>query len=82
MLVGNILFVNSHAILKMAILYSIVGLIHFLFRKKFLAISIHPEKAEKAGMHIRLWDFLFYSTFGIVVTSSVEIAGVLWFFLI
>ena len=39
-----------------------------------------PEKAEAQGMSIRLWDFLFYASFGFVVTSSVSIAGVLLVF--
>ena len=43
-------------------------------------ISMHPHEAEKQGMSIRLWDFLFYSSFGFVVTSSVAIAGVLLVF--
>ena len=31
-------------------------------------------------MNIRFWDFLFYASFGFVVTSSVAIAGVLLVF--
>src|SRR5207245_3213097 len=32
------------------------------------------------GFNVRLWDFLFYASFGFVVTSSVAIAGVLLVF--
>jgi len=80
MLVGNILSVSWAEVRKTALLYGGVGLFHFLLRKKFLLISMHPEEAEKQGMSIRLWDFLFYSSFGFVVTSSVAIAGVLLVF--
>ncbi len=80
MLVGNILFVKWTEIVKMAVLYSVVGLFHFVYRKKFLLISLNPEEAQKQKLSIRWWDFLFYATFGIVVTSSVEIAGVLLVF--
>jgi zinc/manganese transport system permease protein len=80
MLVGNILAVSWAEVRKTAFLYGAVGLFHFLLRKKFLMISMHPEEAEKRGMSIRLWDFLFYSSFGFVVTSSVAIAGVLLVF--
>ncbi|MDI6780200.1 MAG: metal ABC transporter permease [Bacteroidota bacterium] len=80
MLVGNILFVQWPEIIKMAILYSIIGLFHFLYRKKFLLISLNPEEAQRQRIPIRWWDFLFYATFGVVVTSSVEIAGVLLVF--
>ena len=80
MLVGNILAVSWAEVRKTALLYGAVGLFHFLLRKKFLMISMHPQEAEKQGMSIRLWDFLFYSSFGFVVTSSVAIAGVLLVF--
>src|SRR6476469_7890902 len=50
MLVGNILSVSWHDVIKTAALYSAVGLFHFVFRKKFLAISMDREKAEASGM--------------------------------
>jgi zinc/manganese transport system permease protein len=61
-------------------LYGAIGLFHYVFRKRFLAISIDPDKAEAEGVSIRFWDFLFYASFGFVVTSSVAIAGVLLVF--
>jgi zinc/manganese transport system permease protein len=80
MLVGNILAVSWDEVWKTAVLYAIIGAFHWFFRKKFLAISLDPEAAEKAGTSIRLWDFLFYASFGFVVTRSVSIAGVLLVF--
>ena len=80
MLVGNILAVSMHDVAKTAILYGVVGIFHYIFRKQFLLISTNPEKAEARGMSIRFWDFLFYASFGFVVTSSVAIAGVLLVF--
>ncbi|HMD98603.1 MAG TPA: metal ABC transporter permease [Terriglobia bacterium] len=80
MLVGNILAVSGPEVAKTAILYAAVGLFHFVFRKKFLLISIDPKGAEAQGISIRFWDFLFYASFGFVVTSSVAIAGVLLVF--
>ena len=80
MLVGNILAVSWHEVRKTALLYSAVGIFHFIFRKKFLAISMNHGKAEQSGMNVRFWDFLFYASFGFVVTSSVAIAGVLLVF--
>src|SRR5207253_4952735 len=71
MLVGNILAVSKAEVERTALLYGGIGLFHYLFRKKFLLISIHPEEAEAQGVSIRLWDFLFYASFGFVVTSSV-----------
>jgi zinc/manganese transport system permease protein len=80
MLVGNILAVSWGEVGKTAVLYGAIGLFHFIFRHKFLAISMDPQRAEAEGISIKLWDFLFYASFGFVVTSSVSIAGVLLVF--
>jgi zinc/manganese transport system permease protein len=80
MLVGNILAVSWDEVGKTALLYGAIGAFHFVFRRQFLMISIDPKGAEARGMSIRLWDFLFYASFGFVVTSSVAIAGVLLVF--
>src|SRR5712691_4631701 len=75
MLVGNILAVSWPEVGKTAFLYGAIGIFHILFRKKFLAISMNHQKAEQSGIRVRFWDFLFYASFGFVVTSSVAIAG-------
>ena len=80
MLVGNILAVSWPEVGKTALLYGAIGTFHYIFRHKFLTISIDPRKAEAEGISIKLWDFLFYASFGFVVTSSVAIAGVLLVF--
>jgi ABC-type Mn2+/Zn2+ transport system permease subunit len=60
--------------------YAVVGVVHWLCRRPFFLISTDPEAAFRAGWRLRLWDFLFYASFGVVVTSSVRIAGVLLVF--
>jgi zinc/manganese transport system permease protein len=80
MLVGNILAVSWAEVRKTALLYGAIGIFHYVFRRRFLAISMDPQRAEAEGMSIRFWDFLFYASFGFVVTSSVAIAGVLLVF--
>src|SRR5438552_2257997 len=80
MLVGNILAVSRAEVIKTAVLYGVIGVFHYFFRKKFLLISTDPATAEASGLNIRFWDFLFYASFGFVVTSSVAIAGVLLVF--
>jgi zinc/manganese transport system permease protein len=80
MLVGSILYVSWSDVIKTAAIYSVVGLFHFVFRERFLLISQDVDSARERGLSIRLWDFLFYMTFGIVVTSSVRLAGVLLVF--
>ncbi len=80
MLVGNILTVTWYEVVQTAALYGAVGLFHYIFRRKFLLISMDPSTAEGQGVSIHFWDFLFYASFGCVVTSSVAIAGVLLVF--
>lgn len=79
-LVGNLLAVSPHEVMTMAILYSVVGFLHWLWRRPLLLISTAHAEAIQEGLNVRLWDFLFYVTFGVVVTSSVAIAGVLLVF--
>jgi zinc/manganese transport system permease protein len=80
MLVGNILAVSWPEVGKTATLYGAIGVFHYVFRKQFLAISLNHERAAERGLSVRFWDFLFYASFGFVVTSSVAIAGVLLVF--
>src|SRR5437762_2345821 len=80
MLVGNLLSVSWSEVWTTAILYVFIGAFHFIFRKRFLSISMNPEAAEASGVSLRLWDFLFYASFGFVVTRSVSLAGVLLVF--
>src|SRR6187397_3148728 len=80
MLVGNILAVSWPEVGVTAALYAVIGVFHFVFRRKFLEISMNHDRAETNVRHVRLWDFLFYASFGFVVTRSVSIAGVLLVF--
>lgn len=80
MLVGNILAVTWPDVWTMAALYAVLGLFHFVFRKRFLEISMDAKAVAAKGISVRFWDFLFYASFGVVVTRSVAIAGVLLVF--
>jgi len=80
MLVGNILSVSWAEVRTTAIVYGCIGLFHYIFRKRFLAISLDHGHSGEHGYSVRFWDFLFYASFGFVVTSSVSIAGVLLVF--
>ena len=75
LLVGSILGVTREDVFRLAGLYALVGGIHWLARRPLLALSLGGEVRGA-----RAWDFLFYLTFGLVVTSSVRIAGVLLVF--
>jgi len=76
LLVGSILFVTPAIVLKTFLLYSAIGLFHWIYREQFMLTSEIITKKERGPINLKVWDFLFYMTFGFVVTSSVQIAGV------
>jgi len=80
LLVGNILTVSAGDVGRLALLYAALGALHAAMRRPILEISFDPDGAATRGRAIRWWDFAFYVTFGVVVTSSVRIAGVLLVF--
>ena len=80
LLVGSILTVTPKEVGALAILYAVIGAFHWAIRRPLLQISFDPEAALRQGRWIRWWDFLFYASFGFVVTSSVRLAGVLLVF--
>ena len=75
-LVGDVLLVRPAEVLKTFALYVVIAGLHFVFRRQFLALSLGHELPRAA----RWWDFLFYALFGFVVTSFVQIGGVLLVF--
>lgn len=79
---GSILVVSPSEVVHAAIYYGVIGVFHWVFRKKFLLLSMDREAAIKQGMNVQLWDFLFYLSFAVVITSSVRIAGVLLVFIL
>ena len=79
-LIGEVLLVTPGQVLRTFVLYAGIGLVHVFFRRKFLMVSFQPERAVAEGLSMRWWDFLFYAMFGWVVTSFVQIGGVLLVF--
>src|SRR5262245_10617335 len=68
MLVGNILSVQWPEVFLTGAIYLGIGIFLWLFRHRFLEISMDPKAAALRGVPVRFWDFLFYATFGLVVT--------------
>ena len=79
-LIGEVLLVTPQQVARTFVLYLAIAIVHVIFRKKFLAISFEAEQVKMEGLSIRWWDFLFYAMFGWVVTSFVQIGGVLLVF--
>jgi zinc/manganese transport system permease protein len=80
LMTGSILWVKWSTILNAAFVYLLVGIFHFIFREKLILISENPQEAKEKGLSVQFWDFLFYLSFGVVITHSVGTAGVLLVF--
>lgn len=79
-LVGALFTIDPRHVFKTAVLYTVIGVAHWLLRRPFFEITTDAEGARRRGRRLFWWDFLFYAIFGFVVTSSVQIAGVLLVF--
>ena len=79
-LTGDLLFVKWNFVISAAIVYSIIGMFHYIFRNKFLNITQNHNLKHSPDFNFRLWDFLFYASFGVIITHSVRVAGVLLVF--
>lgn len=77
---GRLLWVQWSEVITAAVAYLAIGVVHVVFFKRFRQISDDPDGAFEAGVNVRLWDFLFYMTFGYVISFSVPVAGVLLVF--
>lgn len=80
LLTGSLLWVTWPQIWRTAAVCGAVGIVHWFLRDRFFTISLRPEEARRKGWSVAWLDFLFYGLFGLVVTSSVAIAGVLLVF--
>jgi zinc/manganese transport system permease protein len=77
LLTGDILNVTQSEVLQRAGIFAVLALFYGSFHRRFALISSNPEQAEAHGIRVRLWDFLFYAAFALVVVSFVRVAGVL-----
>jgi zinc/manganese transport system permease protein len=77
LLTGDILNVTRQEIGQRAIMFALLAVFYGAFHRRFGMISSDPEAAFEKGVRVRLWDFLFYAAFALVVVSFVRIAGVL-----
>jgi zinc/manganese transport system permease protein len=80
LLVGHILWVNKGEVLVELIVYGGLGLVFLALSRKLHLVSFHLDLAREQGLNLFLWDVVFYALFGVVVTVSVRVAGVLLVF--
>jgi zinc/manganese transport system permease protein len=77
LIAGRVALVTPAIIEKLAITCAAVAIVAVVLHRRFLRISRDPAGAEAAGMSIRAWDFLFYLLFGVLITQTVAVLGVL-----
>jgi zinc/manganese transport system permease protein len=77
---GALLWVTWPTVIKVAVIYLVIGLFHWFLRGRFMLISVDPDEAYSRGWNVRWWDFLFYLSFGVMITFSVGIGGILMVF--
>ncbi len=77
LLTGDILNVTGAEVGQRAVIFGVLAAFYAAFHQRFALISSDPESAFAQGLKVRLWDFLFYAAFALVVVSFVRVAGVL-----
>jgi len=70
---GNILWLTPKDVFYAFVLYGLIGGLHLIFRKNFMALSFD-------GGGSFLWEFFFYLSFALVLVKSVQMAGILQVF--
>ena len=79
---GNILWVTWGDVISSTILIAIVAVIHFILHKQFIAISESKENLPYSIGKVRIYELIFYITFGFVVVKAVPIGGIFMIFVL
>ena len=79
---GNILWVTWSDVISVAILFVVIALLHLFFKKQFIQISEHKENLPFSIQKVRVYELIFYITFGIVVVKAVPIGGIFMVFVL
>lgn len=80
MLAGNLLWVTGRDVAWNLVAFLLVGLLLYVFRKPLSAASDDYDAAAAQGLNVVWWDFLFYLLLGVVITLTVQVAGVVTVF--
>lgn len=84
-LFGNILSVDWNQIRLLGMIFLGIALVHFIFRKKFFALTESFVSNESSGngssfkltRELKFWNFLFYITIGLTIVFAVRASGVI-----
>lgn len=77
-LFGSVFTVTGEQIMTMVIVFGIIGVTHWIFRKKFFGLTekFENHEIEEIGV-FNLWNFLFYLSIGLSIVLAVRTAGVI-----
>jgi zinc/manganese transport system permease protein len=77
-LFGSLFTVSTESIMRMAVLFGLLGLVHFIFRKKFFAMteSVEEDSSHQPGV-FKFWNFLFFLSIGVAIVFAVRAGGVI-----
>ncbi len=77
-LFGSLFTVTTDQIIRMAVVFGCIGVLQFVFRKKFWALTEMFEQRENHKVGIfNLWNFLFYLSIGLAIVLAVRAGGVI-----
>lgn len=80
MLAGALLWITWSQVFRLLVVVLAVGIFHYFFRYKFKALTSLYKGKDSDVLNPRLWDFLFYFSFGIVIVEAVNVGGILTVF--
>jgi zinc/manganese transport system permease protein len=70
---GSLLWVTWPLVTVTAVVYIMLLIFHYIFRDTFITLAENPQTLKNE----KLWDFIFFTTQGIITVLIVPIAGVL-----
>jgi zinc/manganese transport system permease protein len=79
---GNILWVTWNDIFRCSIVFLAIAIIHIFLRRQFIKISESKENLPYSINKVRIYELIFYLTFGIVVVRCVPIGGIFLIFVL
>lgn len=79
---GQLLWVQWQEIVQVALIYGGLAVVHWLYRRRFIALSSGMDKDIPAtgAAWAWWWEFVFFASFAVVITWAVQVAGVLLVF--
>ncbi len=72
---GSLLFTSGGQVLVLALGVAAVLLVHALFHREFLMVSVDREAARTLGVRTALFDLLLFLSLGAVIALSIGAAG-------